>query len=80
MCACACLVEQAGLCCPQLLMRTTAVQTWAPGSRQDVGRMQEVSWMKYDLNAHTEMGNITLDAYSIRPHALKMQGFITHRL
>lgn len=82
LCVCvrACVVEQASLCCPRLLMRTAAVQTWAPGSQPDSGRMQEVSWMKYDLNAHPEMGNITLEAYSICLHALKIQGFITHWL
>lgn len=67
-------------CCHQLLMRAAAVQTSAPGSGPDLGRMQEVSWMKYDLNALAEMGNITLEAYSICLRALKIQRFITHQL
>ncbi len=79
-CGCVCVTEQANLCCPQLLMRTAAVQTRAPGSRPEYGRTQAVPRMKYDLNAHAEMGNITLEAYSICLHALKIQGFITHQL
>lgn len=79
-CGCFCVVERANLCCPWLLTRTAAVQTSAPGSRPDSGRMQEVSWMKYDLNAYAEMGNITLEAYSICLRALKIQRFITHQL
>lgn len=77
-CGCVCVVKQANMCCPRLLTRTAAVQTSAPGSRLDW--MQEVSWMKYDLNAHTEMGNITLEACGICLRALKIQGFITHQL
>ena len=57
-----------------------AKRTSAPGSWLDPSRMQEVSWMKYDLNAHAEMGNITLEANSICLHALKIQRFITHQL
>lgn len=38
------------------------MQTWPPGSQPDWSRMQEVSGMKYDLNARAEMGNITLEA------------------
>ncbi|KAI9546022.1 hypothetical protein NQZ68_031311, partial [Dissostichus eleginoides] len=40
-----------------------AVQTSAPGSQLDSGNMWEVSRMKYDLNAHAEMGNITLEEH-----------------
>lgn len=79
-CGCFCVIEQANLCCPWFLTRTAAVQTSAPGSRPDSGRMQEMSWMKYDLNAYAEMGNITLEAYSICLRALKIQRFITHQL
>lgn len=49
-------------------MRTTA-QTRAPGSRPEPSRMQVVSDIKYDLNASTEMENITLEesGVSLRP-------------
>lgn len=67
-------------CCPRLSLRNAAVQTLAHGSWPDSGRMQEVSWMKYDLNPRAEMGNITLEAYSICHDALKIQWFITPQL
>lgn len=74
------VVKQTNTRCPRLVQRNAAVQTLAHGSRPDSGRMQEVSWMKYDLNVGAEMGNITLDAYSICHHALKIQWFITPAL
>ena len=53
MCVCVCVCVH--VCCraeqPVLLSAwTAAVQTSAPGSWLDSGRMQEVSRMKYDLN------------------------------
>lgn len=51
---------------PLPVMRTTA-QTQAPGSRPEPRRMQAVSRMKYDLNAPTEMENITSEESSMFP-------------
>lgn len=64
MCVWACLSSNL---CPQFLSRAVAVQTSAPGSQLDSGSMWEVSRMKYDLNAHAEVGNITLEGYSMFP-------------
>ena len=73
-----CVVEQNNLCCsrrgPLLCKHRPLGVGWV---RAECRRCRgwNMIWM-----AHAEMGNITLEAYSTCPHALKIQGFITPQL
>ena len=73
-----CVVEQNNLCCsrrgPLLCKHRPLGVGW---TRAECRRCRgwNMIWM-----AHAEMGNITLEAYSTCPHALKIQGFITPQL
>lgn len=77
-----CVVEQSDLRCPRLLTRTAAAPSRARGNQLCSDRMQEVSWMKYDFKAHSEMGkyHITGIEFTVCLHALKIHGFIMQRL
>lgn len=77
-----CVVEQSDLRCPRLLTRTAAAPSRARGNQLCSDRMREVSWMKYDFKAHSEMGkyHITGIEFTVCLHALKIHGFIMQRL
>lgn len=77
-----CVVEQSDLRCPRLLTRTAAAPSRARGNQLCSDKMREVSWMKYDFKAHSEMGkyHITGIEFTVCLHALKIHGFIMQRL
>lgn len=77
-----CVVEQSDLRCPRLLTRTAAAPSRAHGNQLCSDRMREVSWMKYDFKAHSEMGkyHITGIEFTVCLHALKIHGFIMQQL